>query len=77
MGKIVELPCNIGDKFYIVEYYPPEIQEKECCDFSLVELPKILLRDGCDCTYELGDSGSNFVTLDKNEAEKLFKKLTM
>lgn len=75
LEKAVELPCKIGDRFYIVEYYPPEIIEEECCDFSFREFPKILLENGCDCTYELGDNGSYFVTFDKNEAKKIFEKL--
>ena len=75
LEKAVELPCKIGDRFYIVEYYPPEIIEEECCDFSFREFPKILLENGFDCTYELGDNGSYFVTFDKNEAKKIFEKL--
>lgn len=75
LENAVELPCKVGDRFYIVEYYPPEIIEEECCDFSFREFPKILLENGCDCTYELGDNGSYFVTFDKNEAKKIFEKL--
>lgn len=75
LENATDLPCNVGDRFYIVEYYPPEIIEEECCDFSFREFPKILLENGFDCTYELGDNGSYFVTFDKNEAKKIFEKL--
>lgn len=75
LENATDLPCKVGDRFYIVEYYPPEIIEEECCDFSFREFPKILLENGCDCTYELGDNGSYFVTFDKNEAKKIFEKL--
>ena len=74
LGKAVELPCKIGDRFYIVEYYPPEIIEEECCDFSFIELSKILLDNGCGVTYELGDNGCFFVTLDKNEAIRIYNQ---
>lgn len=75
LENATDLPCKVGDRFYIVEYYPPEIIEEECCDFSFREFPKILLENGFDCTYELGDNGSYFVTFDKNEAKKVFEKL--
>lgn len=75
LENATDLPCKVGDRFYIVEYYPPEIIEEECCDFSFREFPKILLENGFDCTYELGDNGSYFVTFDKNEAKKIFEKL--
>ena len=74
LEKAVELPCKIGDRFYIVEYYPPEIIEEECCDFSFIELSKILLDNGCGVTYELGDNGCFFVTLDKNEAIRIYNQ---
>lgn len=74
LEKAVELPCKIGDRFYIVEYYPPEIIEEECCDFSFIELSKILLDNGCGVTYELGDNGCSFVTLDKNEAIRIYNQ---
>lgn len=74
LDKAVELPCKIGDRFYIVEYYPPEIIEEECCDFSFIELSKILLDNGCGVTYELGDNGCFFVTLDKNEAIRIYNQ---
>ena len=74
LERTVELPCKIGDRFYIVEYYPPEIIEEECCDFSFIELSKILLDNGCGVTYELGDNGCFFVTLDKNEAIRIYNQ---
>ena len=74
LDKAIILPCRIGDKFYVVNYYPPELNEEECCDFSFRELPKILLDNGCDVTYELGDNGSFFVTLDKNEAIRIYNQ---
>lgn len=74
LDKAVILPYRIGDKFYEVDYYPPEITEKECCDFSFREFPKILLEDGCGCTYELGDNGFSFITLNKSEAEQIYNK---
>lgn len=74
LEKAVELPCKVGDRFYIVEYYPPEIIEEECCDFSFIELSKILLDNGCGVTYELGDNGCFFVTLDKNEAIRIYNQ---
>ena len=74
LEKAVELPCKIGDRFYIVEYYPPEIIEEECCDFSFIESSKILLDNGCGVTYELGDNGCFFVTLDKNEAIRIYNQ---
>lgn len=74
LDKAVEFPCKIGDRFYIVEYYPPEIIEEECCDFSFIELSKILLDNGCGVTYELGDNGCFFVTLDKNEAIRIYNQ---
>lgn len=74
LEKAVELPCKIGDKFYVVNYYPPELNEEECCDFSFIELSKILLDNGCGVTYELGDNGCFFVTLDKNEAIRIYNQ---
>ena len=74
LEKAVELPCKIGDRFYIVEYYPPEIIEEECCDFSFIESSKILLDNGCGVTYELGDNDCFFVTLDKNEAIRIYNQ---
>lgn len=74
LSKAVELPCKIGDKFYVVNYYPPELNEEECCDFSFIELSKILLDNGCGVTYELGDNGCFFVTLDKNEAIRIYNQ---
>lgn len=74
LGKAIILPCRIGDKFYVVNYYPPELNEEECCDFSFIESSKILLDNGCDVTYELGDNGCFFVTLDKNEAIRIYNQ---
>ena len=74
LGKAIILPCRIGDKFYVVNYYPPELNEEECCDFSFIESSKILLDNGCGVTYELGDNGCFFVTLDKNEAIRIYNQ---
>lgn len=74
LEKAIILPCRIGDKFYVVNYYPPELNEEECCDFSFIELSKILLDNGCGVTYELGDNGCFFVTLDKNEAIRIYNQ---
>lgn len=74
LKKAIILPCRIGDKFYVVNYYPPELNEEECCDFSFIELSKILLDNGCGVTYELGDNGCFFVTLDKNEAIRIYNQ---
>ena len=74
LDKAIILPCRIGDKFYVVNYYPPELNEEECCDFSFIESSKILLDNRCDVTYELGDNGCFFVTLDKNEAIRIYNQ---
>lgn len=74
LENATDLPCKVGDRFYIVEYYPPEIIEEECFDFSFIELSKILLDNGCGVTYELGDNGCFFVTLDKNEAIRIYNQ---
>ena len=74
LEKAIILPCRIGDKFYVVNYYPPELNEEECCDFSFIESSKILLDNGCGVTYELGDNGCFFVTLDKNEAIRIYNQ---
>lgn len=36
-GTLVELPCNVGDKFYVAYESTKEYEERECCGFSVVD----------------------------------------
>lgn len=64
LKKMVELPCKIGDKFYVVNDCPPEIKEHECCAFTFTEDGQVLIIDGLDCHYSL-----KIVYLSKEDAE--------
>lgn len=64
LEKMVELPCKIGDKFYVVNDCPPEIKEHECCAFTFTEDGQVVLIDGLDCHYSL-----KIVYLSKEDAE--------
>lgn len=64
LDKVVELPCKIGDKFYVVNDCPPEIKEHECCAFTFTEDGQVLIIDGLDCHYSL-----KIVYLSKEDAE--------
>lgn len=70
LEKMVELPCKIGDKFYVVNDCPPEIKEHECCAFTFTEDGQILIIDGLDCRYSL-----KIVYLSKEDAEARFEEL--
>lgn len=70
LEKSVELPCKIGDKFYIVNDCPPEIEEKECCAFTFTEDGQVLIIDGLDCRYSL-----KIVYLSKEDAEARLEEL--
>lgn len=70
LGKTVELPCKIGDKFYVVNDCPPEIKEHECCAFTFTEDGQVLIIDGLDCHYSL-----KIVYLSKEDAEARLEEL--
>lgn len=70
LEKMVELPCKIGDKFYVVNDCPPEIKEHECCAFTFTEDGQVLIIDGLDCHYSL-----KIVYLSKEDAEARLKEL--
>lgn len=70
LEKMVELPCKIGDKFYIVNDCPPEIEEKECCAFTFAQDGEVLIIDGLDCHYSL-----KIVYLLKEDAEARLEEL--
>lgn len=70
LEKMVELPCKIGDKFYIVNDCPPEIKEHECCAFTFTQDGEVLIIDGLDCHYSL-----KIVYLSKEDAEARFEEL--
>lgn len=70
LEKMVELPCKIGDKFYVVNDCPPEIKEHECCAFTFTEDGQVLIIDGLDCRYSL-----KIVYLLKEDAEACLEEL--
>ena len=70
LEKAVELPCKIGDKFYVVNDYPPEIKEHDCCAFTFEEDGQVLIIDGLDCHYSL-----KIVYLSKEDAEVRLEEL--
>lgn len=70
LKKMVELPCKISDKFYVVNDCPPEIKEHECCAFIFTEDGQVLIIDGLDCRYSL-----KIVYLSKEDAEARLKEL--
>ena len=70
LEKMVELPCKIGDKFYVVNDCPPEIKEHECCAFTFTEDGQVLIIDGLDCHYSL-----KIVYLSEEDAEARLEEL--
>ena len=70
LEKMVELPCKIGDRFYVVNDCPPEIKEHECCAFTFTEDGQVLIIDGLDCRYSL-----KIVYLSKEDAEACLEEL--
>ena len=70
LDKAVELPCKIGDKFYVIYDCPPEIKEKECCAFTFTQDGEVLIIDGLDCHYSL-----KIVYLSKEDAEAHLEEL--
>lgn len=70
LEKTVELPCKIGDRFYIVNDCPPEIKEHECWSFTFTEDGQVLIIDGLDCHYSL-----KIVYLSKEDGEARLKEL--
>lgn len=70
LEKAVELPCKIGDRFYVVNDCPPEIKEHECCAFTFTEDGQVLIIDGLDCRYSL-----KIVYLLKEDAEARLEEL--
>ena len=49
-SKFIELPCKVGDKFYLIDKYPPDIKEKEVCGFT-IENGEIVFIDENDSRY--------------------------
>lgn len=70
LEKMVELPCKIGDKFYVINDCPPEIKEHECCAFTFTEDGQVLIIDGLDCHYSL-----KIVYLSKEDAKARLEEL--
>lgn len=70
LEKMIELPCKIGDKFYVVNDCPPEIKEHECCAFTFAEDGQVLIIDGLDCHYSL-----KIVYLSKEDAKARLEEL--
>ena len=72
-GLIVRLPCKVGDKFYLIEKYPPDIIEKEVCGFT-IENGEIVLIDENDSRYGRYWFNEEIV-FTRAEAEKKLKEL--
>lgn len=75
-GTIIKLPCKVGDKFYLIYKYPPEIIEKEVCGFT-IEDNEITLIDGNDNRYnqKLAHYCDEDLVYSRAEAEKKFAEL--
>jgi hypothetical protein len=68
-GTLIELPCNVGDKFYICYTCPPEYKELEVCGYR--EINGILeVCDGLNNWYSV-----NELLFTREEAEKRLKEL--
>ncbi len=75
-SRFIELPCKYGDKFYLA-YDFGDIEERECCGFSVDDNGAITLIDEVDNRYELESTFSrNFYKtfLTREEAEKALKE---